>query len=139
MPAVITEPRDPEILATDEIPTTTWVTVTAVPSMPSHTHPLALLPRCRARPDLVNDAGHFVACDTRVLQPWPMSLLHKHVTMTDPACLHSDAHLVLPRPQHLSLDHFEWADRTTNLHRSHLCHRQASFLVEPISWQHHFS
>src|SRR3989442_963411 len=126
-PAVITESRDPEIPTIDEIPTTTWVTVTAVPAMPAHTDPLALLPRCRARADLVNDAGHLVACDARVLQPRPMSLLHEHVTMTDPTGLHLEAHLVRPRRRHLSLDHLEWAARTTNLHRSHLCHRQASF------------
>src|SRR2546426_5927549 len=122
------ESRDSEILTPDKIPTTTRDTLTTVPAMPSHTHPLAILPRRHARSDLVDHSGHLVARDARVLQPGPMSFLHKQVTMTHTTGLHLDAHLVRPWCRHLSFDHFEWRARTTNLHRRHLCHERASFV-----------
>ena len=130
IPAIITESRDSEILATDEIPTTTGDTLTAVPAVPSHPHPLALLPRRHARSDRVDHPGHLVPRDARVLQPGPMSFLHKQVTMTDPTGLHSDADCIGPRSRDLSRDNFEWRARTTNLHRGHLCHERASFVRE---------
>src|SRR5713226_7355340 len=97
-----------------------------MPTMPSHTDSLASPPRRHARSDLVDHSGHLVACDAWVLQPGPMSFLHKHVAMTDPTCLHRDAYLIGPRCWDLSCDYFEWRTWTTNLSSGHLCHRRAS-------------
>src|SRR5437867_9465381 len=101
------ESRDSGILTPDKIPTTTRDTLTTVPAMPSHTHPLALLPRRHARSDLVDHSGHLVARDARVLQPGPMALLPKQVAMADPTGMHLDAHLVRPRCRDLPFDHVE--------------------------------
>src|SRR5437870_9100574 len=122
------ESGDSEILTPDKIPTTTRNTLTTVPAMPSHTHPLALFPRRHAHSDLVDHSGHLVARDARVLQPGPMSFLHKQVTMTHTTGLHPEADLVGPRCRDLSFDHVERRARTTNLHRHHLCHERASFV-----------
>jgi hypothetical protein len=77
-------------------------------AMPTHAHPLAFLPRRDTRANLVDYSGHLVARDTRVLQAGPITLFHKHVAMTNPTGLDSDADLVLPGRWDLSLDRFEW-------------------------------
>jgi hypothetical protein len=80
-------------------------------AMPSHTHPLALLPRRDARANLVDHADNLMTRDAWILEPGPISFLHEHVTVTDPTGLDSDAHPVRPRVWNLSHDHFEWCSR----------------------------
>jgi hypothetical protein len=64
----------------------------AMPSVPAHADPLSLFPRLHVGADLVDDAGHLVARNTRVLNARPVAFLQEHVAVADAAGLDLDAH-----------------------------------------------
>ena len=80
-------------------------------AMPAYTDSLAFLPGGHAGAHLIDHAGHFMARDTGVVQPRPMTFLHKHVTMTDPTGLHSDPYAIGPGYRNFSFNHFKWSAR----------------------------
>src|SRR5687768_18528957 len=96
-----------KVLTRDEIPATTWHTLTAMPAMPPYSNALAFLPCRHARTDCVDHTCHFMAGNARIVQPRPMSFFHKQITMTDSAGLHLDANHVWPRLRDLPCDDFE--------------------------------
>ena len=63
-----------------------------------------------------------MARDTRVVQPRPMTFLHKDVTVADAASLNLDADSIRPRFRHRKFHDSKRTTRTTHLYRSHLGH-----------------
>src|SRR5687768_13429035 len=124
--AVFLEAGHLEVSAPHEIAAPAGIALTTMAPMPAYTDPLALLPHRDARSNLVDDSGHLVARDSRVLEAGPIPLLHTQVTTTDAAGLDSDSDLVLPRRWDLSLGHFEWPTWRADFNSGHLWHA-ASF------------
>jgi hypothetical protein len=65
--AVFLESGHLEVSTTHEVATPTRIALTTMSTMPTHTHPLTLLPRRDARANLVDHSGHLMPRDARVL------------------------------------------------------------------------
>src|SRR5438874_10648356 len=100
-------------------------------TMPSHANSLAFLPRYDLRSDFVDDAGHLVPGNPRILQARPMSFLYKHVAMAHTTRLHLNANVAATRFWYISFYCFECGAGATNLHCGHLGHMSASTNVIP--------
>jgi hypothetical protein len=113
---------DTEIPASHEVAAPARIALTAMSTMPTHTHSLASFPCRHACSNLVDNTGYLVACDPWILQSRPMALLYKQVTVTYSAGLHVNADLVRSGCRDFPLDDFEWRTRRAQLNSGHVWH-----------------
>src|SRR5205814_6811569 len=106
--------------ANDEIASSAGIAYEAMSSMPAYASALAGLPLRHMRTNGVHLSGNFVSRNARVLQPRPESLLHQHITVTNPAGFHLDAHLSASGFGYWSLDQFEISARSAYLNNFHV-------------------
>ena len=73
-------------------------------AVPTHADTLALLPLGNTVTDFVDDAGHFMTGNARILDPGPVAFLGERVAVADTTGLYFDAHFSETRTGDLTLD-----------------------------------
>jgi hypothetical protein len=103
-----------------------------MPSVPSHTDPLAQHPLTHVRTYRIDDPDNFMARHTRVLDPRPQTLLSKNIAVTDSAGLHLNQNMPHCGTWYLSLHELQRSSRLPYVHCFHRSHAAVSFQLTPI-------
>lgn len=91
-------------------------------SVPAHANPLTDCPLSHVRPNRIDTPCYFMARHSRILQTWPHALLHKHVTVTDSACLDLNTNRTWFWLRDITLDDLPLATRLRHLCGFHTGH-----------------
>src|SRR5215471_14383545 len=92
VPAIHGNPRNLLVAARHEIAASARFAYEAVPAMPSHSHPVALLPFHNLRPNGINHARNFMPRHSWKRQARPQPILRQMVAVADTTRLHFDSH-----------------------------------------------
>src|SRR5262249_3712028 len=117
--AVITDTADFLVLAMPEITSPALAASVVVTAMPAHAHALSFFPRGNAGPDFINDAGHFVPGDARVLYSRHHAFFREHVAVANATSLNFDAYLPCAGLRNLTLHDFKGGAGFADLRRLH--------------------
>jgi hypothetical protein len=91
--AVIADTWNLQILAIAKVSPAARETRSVVPSMPSDADALSDCPSGNTFPQFIDDPGHFVSRNARVLDAGQPSLFCQHIAVAYPARLHLDSYL----------------------------------------------
>src|SRR5262249_34216587 len=108
--------------AGEELAAAAVVARPAIASVPAHTHLLARLPSGNTRADGIDDTGHFMAGNPRVLQAWRSPLLRERIAVADAASLHPDPYRPGTRLRDRPFHDLEGSFRARDLRDTHHPH-----------------
>src|SRR5262249_29058079 len=127
--AVIADAANFLVLTMTEISAAAFAASVVVTTMPAHACALSFLPRGNARADCIDDTGHFVPGNARVLYARHHAFFREHVAVANATRLDLDPDLSGTRLRNLALDDFKISARhgdLCNLHGGGLCTRSDS-------------
>jgi hypothetical protein len=106
-------------LAEDEIAPAAWVALKAVSAMPSHSDPLAGLPKRDIAAHGIDAPGNFMSRNARILKSRPESFFDQHVTVANATGFDLDANLPASRLRDGTLNYFEISSGLADLDGLH--------------------
>ncbi len=90
--------------------------------VPSNTDTLSLLPLGNIGTHFIDDAGHLMSGNARILNSGPCALFREHITVAHTTGLHLDPHVSCTRLRNLALDDLEISSGTGDLRYLHRCY-----------------
>jgi hypothetical protein len=109
-------------LAGKKITTATGLAAPTIPAVPTNADPLALGPTHDASANCVNESGHLMSRNSRILNAGEGPLLYQRVAVADATRLYLDAYLPRSWLWNFSFDKFKGTIRLSHLYDTHLRH-----------------